>query len=161
MRKRTKQLFSALASSAFACTAIQPGCSGSDVSTTLSPGGSTGADTNGGAGGLGRGGSSAGAVGRAAGAGGLSSGGADTDTGGNGLAECDGSPPYCRGTNLQQCCGNDSYGRPTCQSGKWMCSLGDSAPVLTPGCNGHICGFGEAGAGGGGGQAGAAGASSG
>jgi hypothetical protein len=157
VKKHTRQLFSALASSAFASAAILPGCSGSDVSTTLSPGGGAGANSNGAASGLGRGGGSAGTVGRPAGAGGLASGGGNEDAGSNGLSECNGVAPQCRGTNLQECCGNDPYGPATCQNGKWLCSLFDSPAVPAPGCNSHICGgpFGEAGAGGEAGHAGA------
>jgi hypothetical protein len=160
VKKRTKQLLSALASSAFACAVMLPGCSGSDVATSPSPAGASACICDSAP--LGGGGSSAGAGGRTAGAGGLSGGRANTDTdaGADGLSECNGIAPECRGTNLQTCCGNDPYGPATCTNGKWLCSIPSGAPpVPAPGCNGRICGlpFGEAGAGGEAGQAGAPG----
>ncbi len=124
MRKRTNQLFSALASGALACAAIL-GCSGRDVSMNLNAGGGS---SNGGASGFGRGGSTSGTVGGPASAGEFFNGGANTDAGTNGLSECNGDAPECRGANLQECCGNDPYGPATCEDGKWYAPSAILAP---------------------------------
>ena len=133
MNKRTRQLLSALASSAFAFAAILPGCSGSDTSTNLSSSGASG---------LGRGGDSAGAVGRPTGEGGLLTVGANAAAGAGGLFECNGIAPECYGWDLQSCCGNDPYGPAICQGGEWVCSFsqidpdysGTSHAAPAPGC---------------------------
>jgi hypothetical protein len=156
VKTQTRQLFTAFAASALVSAMILPGCSGSAGSTKPSSGAGAGGGSNGGTNASG-GGGTAGALGRPAGAGGVSVGGPYADAGEGGLSECAGNAPLCRGLDVQQCCGQDPYGPATCQNGKWMCSLFNSAAVEAPGCNGQFCGqpLGEGGAGGEAGNAGA------
>jgi hypothetical protein len=84
-----------------------------------------------------------------------------TGAGGNGasgtenLPGCPGSPPACRGFDLNTCCGQDPYGMAVCRNDQWLCSFsGTDSWVAAPGCNGELCGFGGQSGDGFGGQAG-------
>ena len=111
------------------CALVVAACSGNAVSMNSSAGaGSSSGGGNSGSSGIG--GSQVGSV--AAGA--------------AGAAECFGSAPLCRGTNVRQCCAQDPYGAAICENGTWTCSLFGSISVVAPGCDGQYCALNEGGA---------------